>query len=74
MIRVNRREECIVQDISFEGGLARMSFQLKNGEILERTIRTDEVNLSPKVDCRISVTLRIVCPTIASTVSATLWP
>ena len=35
-------EDCTVQDISFVGGTARMTFLLKGGEVLERTIRSDE--------------------------------
>ena len=70
----NGREECTIQDISFEGGLARMSFRLRDGETLERTIRNDEVDFVCMVDRRTSVLLPMLCPTTASTASATRWP
>lgn len=51
------REDCTVQDISFVGGTARMTFLLKDGELLERTIRSDEVVVLMPIDLRISVLL-----------------
>ena len=40
------RETCTIRDITVDGAMARIAFELDNGDVLEKMIRDSEVDMS----------------------------
>ena len=59
-LRIKNSETCIISEVQQEGSSARITFQLKNGDLLERVIRDSDVCYLYFLNNRIFVLQKII--------------